>query len=105
MRAVFLLAVALVFRCTSVVSSPWFPTRCKKMHCVFQETYQVECDIATGEERENACRPLERFENLVRQSGLYPNTFNIIDGLSKPLLFMMEPILIKALRISKTLIQ
>lgn len=39
---------------------------------MFQETYQVECDIATGEERENACRPLERFENLVRQSGQYP---------------------------------
>lgn len=39
---------------------------------MFQEAYQVECDIATGEERENACRPLERFENLVRQLGQYP---------------------------------
>jgi hypothetical protein len=34
-----------------------------------KETYQVECDVATGDERENACRPLDRFENLVRQSG------------------------------------
>jgi hypothetical protein len=50
----------------------WVPDLLNEVCCMFQETYQVECDIATGEERENACRPLERFENLVRQSGQYP---------------------------------
>lgn len=42
-----------------------------------QEAYQVECDAASGDERASACRPLERFQNLVRQSGLYLNTVSV----------------------------
>jgi hypothetical protein len=34
-----------------------------------KEAYQGECDTATGDNRASACRPLERFQNLVRQSG------------------------------------
>ncbi|KAG6546485.1 hypothetical protein Mapa_012034 [Marchantia paleacea] len=34
-----------------------------------KEEYETECDVAPSENRAEACRPLERFENMVRQSG------------------------------------
>lgn len=34
-----------------------------------KEEYQQECDVASFDEREGACGRLERFQNLVRQSG------------------------------------
>jgi len=34
-----------------------------------KEEYQQECDVASADEREGACSRLERFQNLVRQSG------------------------------------
>lgn len=61
---------ALSDKCTALEGDDAY--RCWEALSEFEnlkETYQVECDIATGDERENACRPLERFENLVRQSG------------------------------------
>jgi hypothetical protein len=56
-----------------------------------KETYQVECDIATGEERENACRPLERFENLVRQSGGVSGLIDNIRMVAKTTKRQQEP--------------
>ena len=29
----------------------------------------MQCDVAASTDKENACRPLERLENIVRQSG------------------------------------
>ena len=34
-----------------------------------KEEYQQECDVASADERASACSRLERFQNLVRQSG------------------------------------
>lgn len=34
-----------------------------------KEAHQGECAVASSEDRASACGPLERFENLVRQSG------------------------------------
>ncbi|CAK9876772.1 unnamed protein product [Sphagnum jensenii] len=34
-----------------------------------KEAYETQCNIAPSHERGTACHPLERFENLVRQSG------------------------------------
>ncbi|CAK9871055.1 unnamed protein product [Sphagnum jensenii] len=34
-----------------------------------KEDYEEKCNIASSDERGTACRPLERLENLVRQSG------------------------------------
>jgi hypothetical protein len=56
-----------------------------------KETYQVECDIATGDERENACRPLERFENLVRQSGGVSGLIDNIRMVAKTAKRQQEP--------------
>lgn len=64
----FSFAAVVTAQCISIVFFPGPQSIDRSALCV-QETYQVECDIATGDERENACRPLERFENLVRQSG------------------------------------
>jgi hypothetical protein len=46
-----------------------------------QEAYQGECDTATGDNRASACRPLERFQNLVRQSGRYLQPLNLVKAL------------------------
>lgn len=36
---------------------------------VLQEEAETECNIAQPDEKDDACRKLERFENMVRQSG------------------------------------
>lgn len=33
-----------------------------------KDEYKAQCDVALSDERSTACRPLERFENVVRQS-------------------------------------
>jgi hypothetical protein len=61
---------ALADKCTLLEGDEAF--RCWEALFEFEnikEECQVECDLATGDDRSTACRPLERFENLVRQSG------------------------------------
>lgn len=63
-------AHALAERCLLLEGDEAF--RCWEALFEFEnikEAYQVECDTATGDGRASACRPLERFQNLVRQSG------------------------------------
>jgi hypothetical protein len=60
---------------------------CSTLNCLIrvplhsQEAYQGECDTATGDNRASACRPLERFQNLVRQSGRYLQPLNLVEAL------------------------
>ena len=60
---------------------------CSTLNCLIrvplhsQEAYQGECDTATGNNRASACRPLERFQNLVRQSGRYLQPLNLVEAL------------------------
>jgi hypothetical protein len=60
---------------------------CSTLNCLIrvplhsQEAYQGECDTATGDNRASACRPLERFQNLVRQSGRYLQPLNLVKAL------------------------
>lgn len=61
---------ALGDRCTQLEGDEAY--RCWEALFEFEnikKSYEVECETAVTGDRPNACRPLERFENLVRQSG------------------------------------
>ncbi|KAG0586525.1 hypothetical protein M758_2G075500 [Ceratodon purpureus] len=56
-----------------------------------KEAYKGECDTATGDDRASACRPLERFQNLVRQSGGVSGLIDNIHMLAKTAKLHKEP--------------
>jgi hypothetical protein len=73
---------ALAERCTHLEGDEAY--RCWEALFEFEdikEAYQGECDTATGDNRASACRPLERFQNLVRQSGRYLQPLNLVKAL------------------------
>lgn len=61
---------ALAEKCTHLEGDEAY--RCWEALFEFEnikEEYQQECDVASADERAGACSRLERFQNLVRQSG------------------------------------